>query len=125
VLSVCAEASRALGFEPLVRFAGAIDSGVDDAVTDHLLAVLREALANVARHASASAAEVHVSLRDGELHLEVADDGVGIPPDLPAGGGHGLRSMRERATRLGGHVDVEPRPGGGTRVGWVVRAGVG
>src|SRR5207248_748942 len=46
VLDVCAESARALGFEPVVRFDGPIDTTVEGSTGDHLIAVLREALAN-------------------------------------------------------------------------------
>lgn len=116
VLGVCAEARRALGFEPHVRFEGAIDSAVDDRQADHLLAVVREALANVARHAGARGVDVAVEVDGGRLRLVVEDDGVGIGE--VGDGGHGLRNMRERAVRHGGALEVAPRPEGGTRLDW-------
>ena len=79
--------------------------------------IASEALANVAKHASA--ARVRVSLArdgDGALEVAVADDGVGIAPGAPAG--VGLVSLRERAAELGGRCTVECPASGGT----VVRA---
>lgn len=120
VWSVCSDSSPTLGFEPVVRFDGPIDSLVEDSVADHLLAVLREALANVARHASATAVEVSITARADQLHLTVIDDGVGITED--GGTGHGLSNMRERAARLNGTVTIERSARGGTSVQWVVTA---
>ena len=76
-----------------------------------------EALANVVRHAGARSCVVRLSSGDGELRLEVSDDGVGLPP--PGGSrsaGVGLHSMRERAEELGGSLRIEASPAGGTRV---------
>ena len=84
-----------------------------------LLRILREALANVARHAQARQVEVSVDV-GAELILQVADDGIGLPPQ-DAGQdsqcrsrGHGLANMRTRAAALGGSLMLEARPGGGT-----------
>lgn len=84
-----------------------------------LLRILREALANVARHAQARKVEVSLDVGE-ELLLQVADDGIGLPPQ-DAGQdqqcrsrGHGLANMRTRAAALGGSLMLEARPGGGT-----------
>jgi signal transduction histidine kinase len=71
-------------------------------------------MANVVRHAGASACTVRVSAEDGHLQIRVADDGHGMPPDVHAG--VGMSSMRERAAELGGSLRVESRAGGGTIV---------
>jgi signal transduction histidine kinase len=118
VLALSAEAGRSLGFEPEVRFRGAIDRHVDDSMASELLAVLREALANVARHAHAGRAEVELSASD-EICLEVSDDGVGTNA-APRQLGHGLANMTERAELLGGSFTLAARPGGGTVVTWRV-----
>ncbi|HEV7187220.1 MAG TPA: sensor histidine kinase [Blastococcus sp.] len=76
--------------------------------------IAQEALTNVVRHAHAHQACVRVAADDGELVLEVRDDGTGTP--APRDGGVGLASMRERAEELGGRVEVAGRPGVGTRV---------
>jgi signal transduction histidine kinase len=72
-----------------------------------------EALTNATRHARARECTVRITL-DGELRLEVADDGVGLPEAFHAG--VGLASMRERATELGGSFVLDTGPMGGTRV---------
>ena len=76
--------------------------------------IAQEALTNVVRHAGARRACVRIRTDDGDLVLEVADDGSGTP--APRDGGVGLASMRERAEELGGLVEVLGRPGSGTRV---------
>ncbi|QYG93505.1 GAF domain-containing sensor histidine kinase [Iamia sp. SCSIO 61187] len=118
ILAVCADAGRGLGYEPVVRFAGPVDSGVEPGIADHLLAVIREALSNVARHAQAHEVEVGVTVRDGRLDLSVVDDGRGIDPAAPRG--DGLRNMEGRATQLGGGCTIEPGRPTGTRIHWTV-----
>jgi signal transduction histidine kinase len=77
--------------------------------------IATEALTNVARHARASSCKVLLSF-DGELRVEVHDDGQGPPHGRRPG--VGLTSMRERAAELGGDWVMEPAADGGT----VVRA---
>ncbi|MEU3467345.1 GAF domain-containing protein [Streptomyces sp. NPDC006687] len=113
------EAAAALGFAPALRMEGLIDTDVPSAVAEEALAVVGEALSNVARHAGAARAEVSIVAADGNLTLTVTDDGVG----LSAGGRRsGLRNLAERAERLGGRMDVAARVDGepGTRLEWQV-----
>ncbi|MFC6881097.1 MULTISPECIES: sensor histidine kinase [Actinomadura] len=77
--------------------------------------IVQEALTNVHRHAKAGAATVRLHL-NGDLHVTVGDDGVGLPEAVRSG--IGMSSMRERAAELGGSCTVGPGPEGGT----VVRA---
>ncbi len=78
--------------------------------------ITQEALTNVARHAAASECAVRLTLdeENRRLHLEIQDDGRGIPDER--GRGVGITSMRERAAELGGSCIVEPSPTCGTRV---------
>lgn len=115
VLSLTREAVGTLGFEPRVSFAGPVDA-IGAPHADDVVAVAREALANVARHAAAT--EVSVALTatdDGELVVAVADNGVGQPPS-PRPGGHGLHNMATRADKAGGTLSVGPSAAGGTLV---------
>ncbi len=117
VLALATESSGALGFEPRVLFEGPVDTTAPEVATE-LLAVLREALANVARHAHARHVDVEV-VSDGDLLLVVTDDGRGLPRDLrPAG--RGLANMQTRAAALGGSLQVRPAPAGGTTIEWRV-----
>lgn len=111
------DARGALGFSPELRIEGPIDLVVSDQVAEHLLAVLQEALSNVARHAEASHVEVLVS-SGADILLRVTDNGVGLPDRRRDG--NGLRNMEHRATALGGSFDARSRPEGGTVVGWRV-----
>ncbi len=119
VLSLCREASGALGFEPRVLFDGPIDSLVDVEMANDLLATLREALSNVAKHARAT--QVHVSIVvDGEqLTMQVSDDGTG-PAMSGSGTGHGLGNMATRAERHGGTFALSPGEAGGSVIRWRV-----
>ena len=123
VLRVVGEAARVLGFEPILTLQGAIDTLVPDAVHPDLLAVLREGLSNVARHAQAGGAQVTVGVDGGGsvVTLVIEDDGVGLAADRTPG--QGTATMRARAERLGGECVLEPVAGGGTRVAWTVPIG--
>ncbi|MCC6900556.1 MAG: PAS domain S-box protein [Polyangiaceae bacterium] len=79
-----------------------------------LFRVLQEALTNVARHARAEQVEVRLDLGPGGAVLGVHDDGVGISEGSPRG--LGLLGMQERLRAVGGELEVEGRPGGGTTV---------
>nr|WP_246406239.1 sensor histidine kinase [Modestobacter versicolor] len=79
-----------------------------------LLRGAQEALANVRRHASASAVVLRVSRVGGVVAVHVEDDGVGFDPATAAG--VGLAGLRDRAEQVGGAVDVASAPGRGTRV---------
>jgi signal transduction histidine kinase len=116
ILAVAREAADTLGFAPTVVFDGPVDSAVPETVMAELLATVREALSNVARHAQASRVAVSVEANGG-LSLVVEDDGVGPPgPGTPVG--NGLRNMARRDERLGGDMDLVPGTGGGSRLEW-------
>jgi PAS domain S-box-containing protein len=85
-----------------------------------IVQITREALSNVGRHAGAATCRLALYVdADGSAVLEVEDDGHGFAPGAIAaagGGGQGLRNLRERATRMGGALDVESVLGEGTTV---------
>ncbi|MFH8342339.1 GAF domain-containing protein [Streptomyces sp. AM6-12] len=117
VVRVAGEAAPVLGFAPSVRMEGLVDTDVPGEIADHVVAVLSEALTNIARHAHADRAEVLLTADGREVRLRVRDNGVGIP----AGGRRsGLRNMAERAQRLGGRLDVTRSEGGGATLEWRV-----
>ncbi|MFJ7587518.1 GAF domain-containing protein [Streptomyces sp. NPDC097617] len=99
------EATAGLGFAPALRMEGLIDTDVPPAVADDALAVLAEALTNVARHAGATRAEASIVAEDGTLTVTVTDNGVGVSE---GGRRSGLRNLAERAERLGGTLRVGP-----------------
>ena len=85
-------------------------------VIAQVVAVVREALSNVARHAGASAAEITLTA-GADLLLAVSDNGRGMGTVSRSSG---LRNMRERAELLGGSFEVISEPGAGTRLHWRV-----
>ena len=109
-----------LGFAPVVRTSGPLDSVVPRPVGDQLVAVLREALSNVARHAGASSTTVEVVVADREVVLRVTDDGRGLAADRMESG---LSNVRRRAAELGGAVRLLPEEPHGTMVEWRVPLG--
>ena len=119
ILREVESAAMSLGYRPGVRFDGPVDTLVTSAIADQLLAALREALANTAKHARASSVDVLVEVDSGEVRLTVSDDGVGIPDDL--GRRSGLANLAARAQSLGGACDVG-RGEAGTRLIWRVPA---
>ncbi len=82
------------------------------------LRVAQEALANVAKHARASAADVRLEADATHLELIVTDDGAGLQArtHAPDAGGRGLRHMQARCTALGGTLSIAPRAHGGTEL---------
>ncbi|MEJ7584883.1 MAG: GAF domain-containing protein [Acidimicrobiales bacterium] len=118
VLALGREAAGALGFEPRSYFDGPVDSGVDDDLAADLLATLREALSNVARHGQAAGVDVAVVVTD-LVTLRVVDDGIG-PPAADTPRGHGLRNMEARAVGRSGRFTVQKGLPGGTIVEWQV-----
>lgn len=116
------ELTPALGFRPRLVIEGPIDTVVPPEIGEHLLACTREALTNVARHARASSVEV-VVVAAADLALRVTDDGVGPNGEPGAGGGNGTRNLAHRAELLGGSVQIERVPSGGTVVDWRVPLG--
>lgn len=80
--------------------------------------VVQEALTNVIKHAGRPArAAVRITYRDGQMRVEVTDDGVGAHSTaVERAIGHGLVGMRERVELYHGTLHVGPRPGGGFRV---------
>lgn len=118
VLEVVADAVSTLGFDPSVRFDGPVDALADDEITENLAAVLREALANVARHAQAATASVTV-VADNGIVLIVDDDGVGAGSFVREGG-HGVKNVSARAEALGGAATITARNPKGTRLEWRV-----
>ncbi len=115
ILELAAESVRSLGFEPTVTVAGPIDSEVPEYVATNVLAVMREGLTNIARHAHASHVEINVTVEDHTLRLVIKDDGIGIRAS--AGPARlGLANMRERAEALGGTLSVSDAKPSGTEV---------
>ena len=89
---------------------------LSEPVEAQLFAIGREALANVEKHARASAAHVRVDAQQGQVVLEVRDNGRGFDPAAGHPGHFGLDSMRTRAAEIGGRITIRSGPGSGTLV---------
>ncbi|HET7035508.1 MAG TPA: ATP-binding protein [Thermomicrobiaceae bacterium] len=96
---------------------GRTDAPVPD-LERAVLAIVREALQNVRKHARASRVVIELVGEQHELRLSVSDNGIGFArrEDAIAGEHFGLEQMRELAGELGGELALEPAPGGGTRL---------
>jgi signal transduction histidine kinase len=93
----------------LLDLPGSVETG--------LYHIAQEALNNALKHARAAAITVQLQMEEGQLELKVADNGSGFDLDAVNGhGGLGLVSMRERAEKLGGELNVLSKPGEGTTV---------
>jgi len=116
IFAVTSDAAVGLGFEPRVQFDGPIET-IDDAIAEHIVPIVREALANVAKHSRAT--QVRVALRvDDRVTLTITDDGAGIPEEVV--GGRGVANMTARANQLGGQLTIENESTGGVRLIWDV-----
>jgi len=116
LLDTAAEAAAGSGMAPSVRISGPIDSLVPPEVGTHAVAVVREAVSNVVRHAEAS--RVTVTVEAGQdFQIEVVDDGVGFDPDAARSG---LHNLEQRARECGGECSVSPATVRGTRLSWRV-----
>jgi signal transduction histidine kinase len=105
--------TQTLGFVPDLTIEGPLDSLTPELEAD-LVAVVREGLANVVRHAQASSASVRISI-EGTIQIEVADDGVGISTTAVQSG---LANLRERAQSHGGSLQLRARTPRGTALVW-------
>jgi signal transduction histidine kinase len=90
--------------------------GLPPEKSEHVLRIVREAAANVARHASAHSARITLARRDDRVRLSVDDDGHGQAAGARDDSGLGLAHIQARAKRLGGRASIESIPGTGTRV---------
>ena len=83
---------------------------------EQVLRVIGEGLTNIARHAQAHHAEVHIREENARLMIELCDDGIGFDPIavMTSTGHYGLLGLRERARLLGGHLEIQSVPGEGT-----------
>ena len=89
---------------------------LSEPVETQLFAIGREALANVQRHAGATVAQVRVEVQQGQVLVEVRDNGRGFDPTVGHPGHFGLDSMRSRAAEIGGRLAIASAPGRGTVV---------
>jgi len=118
VLDVVSEVRQPLGFEPEVRFAGPVDTIVDGRLAEDVVAVVREALTNVAKHSGASSVEVSLTASTDRVELRISDNGRGLGPSTRRSG---LDNMATRAARRDGtFVVTAQHDGSGTVLLWAV-----
>ncbi len=115
ILQVVDEMTDVLGFPPGLILEGLLD-GVPEDAGEHLLSVLREGLANAARHSGASKIDVRVRAA-ADLSVTVRDNGSGIKD---TGRRSGLKNLEQRAVNLGGAFRIGPGADGGTELHWRV-----
>ncbi len=119
-ISLLRELAPVTGFEVRASFDGPVDTAVPDLVAEHTLAVVREAVTNIGKHAEASSAEVELRVANGVLMVLVIDDGRGLGASRPDTGGLGLANLRRRAEKLHGRFEAGSGPSGGTHLTWQV-----
>jgi signal transduction histidine kinase len=118
VLEVASDLTPALGFAPHVAFSGVVDVRIQDAQLQDVVACVREALTNVAKHAAARSVMVDVSLAEDVLIVTVADDGVGVYDTTRASG---TANLRVRAEKWGGSFELARGASRGTTAKWKAR----
>jgi signal transduction histidine kinase len=119
ILDVASAAVPALGFQPRLQFDGPVDTKVAEELVPDILAVVREALSNTARHAHASRVDVRVDAHD-DLVITITDDGDGIGEITRTSG---LANLQARAETRGGTMTVGRGDDHGTRLCWRVPFG--
>jgi signal transduction histidine kinase len=112
------ELTPTLQLVPQLTVAGLIDEQVDSALADDVVAVVRETLTNVAKHARATRSTVHVTATAKAITVAVSDNGVG-PGDKPTG--RGTADLTARANRWNGSFTLATGPDGGTVATWKAR----
>jgi signal transduction histidine kinase/uncharacterized protein YqgV (UPF0045/DUF77 family) len=118
ILDVVAEVTPHLASPPRLAFSGAIDLLATGTLADDLVAVVREGLSNVARHARALRTELELAVTEKSVTVVIQDDGRGL--DAASQRVSGTANLAERATSRGGTFSLTTRDSGGTRLEWTV-----
>lgn len=116
VIDLVNELAASFLVTPTVTFEGPIDLTITEDLAGDVIAVARECLTNAAKHAAAEHISLTLSIADGQVVVEVIDDGVGIPAGVARSG---LANLMQRATQRGGSFFVHSRAPG-THVTWSV-----
>ncbi|MGM1048568.1 Signal transduction histidine kinase [Paenibacillus uliginis N3/975] len=90
--------------------------GLSEAIEHQLFLIIQEAVANIVKHAGASLVSMSLREEQKRVVLSISDDGMGFDEMTQRQGSYGLSTMRERAEKLGGQVDIISRRGAGTTV---------
>jgi signal transduction histidine kinase len=116
IIDLANELAPALDSTPTVSFSGPVDLVVTNDLAEDVLAVAREALVNVVKHAAASHTTISLAVRDGMVILEVSDDGRGFDQSTRRSG---VANLERRALDRGGNLGIESNTSG-TRLTWRV-----
>ena len=117
LLEVIGQAREPLGFTPRFQVDG-VAAIVPAPVAEELVAVAREGLSNVAKHAHATVVSVSLKITRRDVSITIEDDGAGLAQDHRVG--NGIANLDTRAARLGGRFEAGPGAHGGTRLLWSV-----
>ncbi|MBT1631537.1 sensor histidine kinase [Curtobacterium flaccumfaciens] len=117
LLEVVAELSPALTTAPRIGFSGPVDTVITGDLAHDVVAVVRESLANVARHAPQASCRISVAISGGTVRVEIEDDGLGPGAATRRSG---TANLAARARIRGGSYDLAAPPTGGTHVTWTV-----
>jgi len=116
VLDVITETADLFAESPHVTFGGAVDLMIDAGLADDVIAVVREGLTNIARHAGATRTEVSVVVSGDLVVVEIADDGRGVGEGSRRSSG--TANLEQRAVARGGAFELARRESGGTVLRW-------
>lgn len=119
VLSTIASIAPSLAVQPQVTFSGPVDLDVHGQLADDLIAVVRETITNVARHAPGASCQLRIATKDRTLTVVVADDGPGPFPGARTRQS-GIANLTARAEQSGGSCTLTKGERGGTEVRWTV-----
>ena len=125
VLAVIDAMAQQLGFQPRLRFTGPIDALVSDELAEEIVAVVREALTNVAKYSTTDQVAVDLTASAALLVIDIVDDGVGVGAEVRRSG---LENLSRRAEQRGGSMHLGPAPAGyrtskrreGTHLQWTI-----
>ena len=115
ILDIATQHTPQLGYTPQLRFAGPLDLAVNEGLAADVLAVIREAISNCARHAHATRLEISIALAHDLLTLQITDNGHGLGTPTRSSG---LTNMRRRAEHNHGTLAITTPDQGGTHLTW-------
>lgn len=118
LVEAISEITPSLPSAPRITFTGPVDLHLNGSLADDAVAVVRESLSNVARHARANATSVDISATGNRVTITVDDDGVGVASAISHRGG--TENLSARAHARGGEFTLSPLSSGGTRAHWEV-----
>jgi signal transduction histidine kinase len=115
IIDLATETAPKLASTPNVSFSGPVDLVVTGALADDVVAVVRESLTNVIKHANATQTAVEIAVTGDDLTVRITDNGTGSTSTRRSG----VANLDERALRRGGHFDFSSSATG-TTVTWTV-----